>query len=110
MQIEDSLTPEAVAAPATPRLRLPGRRPGSRARRAEGRSAPGKRAESSRDRRVGLEAGPGRGAGPPCSALLGASQRSAPTGEAPPPAPPPPGPRVWPCWVGECACASGCGR
>ena len=47
-QIEEAKV-EAVAAPATPRLRLPGRRPGSRARRVEGRSAPGKRAVSSGD-------------------------------------------------------------
>ncbi|KAI5137838.1 Ferm, Arhgef And Pleckstrin Domain-Containing Protein 2 [Manis pentadactyla] len=30
---------------------------------------------------VGLEAGPGRGAGPPCFALLGASPRSVPRGK-----------------------------
>lgn len=49
---------------------------------------------------VGLEAGPGRGAGRPCPALVRAALRSVPTGESPRPGHSIPGPRVWLC-VGE---------
>lgn len=101
----ENLTPEAVLAPVRPRLWLPGRRPGSRARRV-GSLDSGPRPPAGAG--VELEAGPGCGAGPPCSALLGAPQGWTPTGKTQPPRPSAPGTQG--VAGGECACASDCGR
>lgn len=113
----ENLTPEAVLAPVRPRLWLPGRRPGSRARRV-GSLDSGPRPPAGAG--VELEAGPGCGAGPPCSALLGAPPGWTPTGKTQPPRPSAPGTqgvaggrvrmreRLWPLVYGAAAVGFGC--